>query len=234
MITGILISYHKVAIPSAPVLVGMFILGLVLLAITSDYDPDAKRVAAISTCTIIIVCWLGILTSSPVSWTWAQLHAGYKATLFLGITVFASTFTMQDLRSLLAHPITPYLGLLLVVLFAIVIPGSDYDLTKHHLKLDIDSDWQLEFLSTTLKVAALLTLALYWSYSIALHLWNLAVELAFGPPGYSTYTGTAYPSLGNLRIVLQGLACAAFTGILIYLAGSLYLFSLSTVHRLAM
>ena len=147
VITGILISYHKVAIPSAPVLVGMFILGLVLLAITSDYDPDAKRVAAISTCTIIIVCWLGILTSSPVSWTWAQLHAGYKATLFLGITVFASTFTMQDLRSLLAHPITPYLGLLLVVvLFAIVIPGSDYDLTKHHLKLDIDSDWQLEFL----------------------------------------------------------------------------------------
>ena len=58
VITGILISYHKVAIPSAPVLVGMFILGLVLLAITSDYDPDAKRVAAISTCTIIIVCWL--------------------------------------------------------------------------------------------------------------------------------------------------------------------------------
>ena len=56
VITGLLITYHKVTLPSDPVLIGMFVLGLAILAVTSDHDPDAKRVAAISTCTIVLLC----------------------------------------------------------------------------------------------------------------------------------------------------------------------------------
>jgi NADH:ubiquinone oxidoreductase subunit 5 (subunit L)/multisubunit Na+/H+ antiporter MnhA subunit len=53
VIAGLIVIQHKASAYSSPFLAGLFGLGLILMCVTANHDPDAKRAAALSTCMMI-------------------------------------------------------------------------------------------------------------------------------------------------------------------------------------
>jgi NADH:ubiquinone oxidoreductase subunit 5 (subunit L)/multisubunit Na+/H+ antiporter MnhA subunit len=55
VVAGLIVAQHKATFSSSLLLFCLFACGFVLLCVTVNSDPDAKRLAAISTCMMILL-----------------------------------------------------------------------------------------------------------------------------------------------------------------------------------
>lgn len=114
--------------------------GALIIPISCSFDPDVKKLAALSTCLMISFLYLCTLVSSHHAMLLISMcHASYKSTVFVCLALFTLTYCSQDVRSssITAGSSLTFSVLPLLLIYSLALPGTLYALVKTSLKLSV-------------------------------------------------------------------------------------------------
>lgn len=78
------------------------ILGILVIVVvnTAHVDGDMKKQAAVSTCSVLCMMWLDVITAVNSAWLLAVCHAAYKSIMFVLLANYLLLNSLQDVRNL--------------------------------------------------------------------------------------------------------------------------------------
>jgi NADH-quinone oxidoreductase subunit L len=136
VIAGVIIYSRSSSSYQASTLSSLILVGTLLVLLSFTHDADSKKCAAISTCIMISLLWIELLSSSTGSWTLAITHANYKSTLFVLLAYVLTTSGSQDVRNYVwSFSNTANLIVLCVLVYSLSIAGTHYAYAKLGTKL---------------------------------------------------------------------------------------------------
>jgi hypothetical protein len=112
--------------------------GSLVIPISCSFDPDAKKLAALSTCLMISFLYLCTVVASHYAMLLISMcHASYKSTVFVCLALYTLTYCSQDVRSssLTAGSSLTFTVMPLLLMYSLALPGTLYALVKSSLKL---------------------------------------------------------------------------------------------------
>ena len=139
VLTGILLYvYLTDCSPTPDTLILTLSSAAIIIPLSTSFDFDAKKIAALSTCLMISLLYTILLTCSQHAFLLiAMCHASYKSTIFVSLAIYVLTFTSQDIRSssLTIHSASSLIILPLLLIYSLALPGSLYALAKLSTKV---------------------------------------------------------------------------------------------------
>jgi len=144
VIAGIIVFIRNAKISCGELLFLLFIFGLIITTMTLQNSSDTKKTAATSTCILIALIFLILISSPKQAWQMAIIHAQYKTLIFFTLSIILCDNSTQCARS--SNLITRLTsGLIIgIFIFCVGTANSKYLDVKSNLKVvrmfhDLDS-----------------------------------------------------------------------------------------------
>jgi hypothetical protein len=141
VLTGLLLYVLLADSTSSPDWFSLLLMsGSLVIPISCSFDPDAKKLAALSTCLMISFLYLSVFVASHHAMLLISMcHASYKSTVFVCLALFTLTYCSQDVRSssLTSVSSLSFTVMPLLLIYSLALPGTLYALVKVSLKLSV-------------------------------------------------------------------------------------------------
>lgn len=135
VVAGILVFYRQFQLNCAELVFSASLFGLFATCTSATSDSDVKKVAAVSTCILIGVCFSFCVFGGSETWMIAILHAQYKSLIFFSLGLLLSDSNQQNSKSINIGSSLICSCCFLLLAFCTSLVASNYFTGKNLIKI---------------------------------------------------------------------------------------------------